>query len=67
LTSKTYFESSMGTTSATISSSHLSIKSHQNYHYNEYHEGIIEISNLLLKMLTNQIVDNTMETEVKEK
>ncbi|HET7389680.1 MAG TPA: hypothetical protein VFJ51_02570 [Nitrososphaeraceae archaeon] len=29
----------MGTTSAAISSSHLSTKSHQNYYYNEYHEG----------------------------
>ncbi|HEY6885043.1 MAG TPA: hypothetical protein VI278_13500 [Nitrososphaeraceae archaeon] len=67
MTSKTYFESSMGTTSATISSSHLLTKSHQNFYYNEYYEGIIEISNSLLKILTNQIVDNTMVAAVKEK
>jgi hypothetical protein len=37
----------------------------QNYYYNEYHEGILEIANSLLKMLLNQIVDNTMIAAVK--
>ena len=49
----------------------ISISSHsskpENYYYNEYHEGILEIANSLLKILTNQIVDNTMITAVKQK
>jgi hypothetical protein len=44
-----------------------STKAQQNYYYNEYHEGISEISNSLLKMLLNQMVDNTMVAAVKEK
>ena len=39
----------------------------QNYYYNQYHEGILEIANSLLKILTNQIVDNTMVAAVQEK
>jgi hypothetical protein len=31
-----------------------STKVHQNYYYNEYHEGILEIANSFLKILTNQ-------------
>lgn len=61
------FDSSMGTTAADISSSHSSTKSNQNYYYNEYHEGILEIANSLLKILTNQIVDKTMVAAVQEK
>jgi|SRR5919197_97599 hypothetical protein len=30
-------------------------KPHQNYYYNEYHEGIIEIANSFLKILSNQV------------
>jgi hypothetical protein len=57
----------MGTTPAAISSSPYShsTKAHQNYYYNEYHEGILKIANSLLKMLLNQIVDNTMVAAVK--
>jgi hypothetical protein len=44
-----------------------STKAQQNYYYNEYHEGISEIANSLLKMLLNQMVDNTMVAAVKEK
>jgi chorismate mutase len=61
------FDSSMGTTAVAISSSYSSTKSNQNYYYNEYHEGILEIANSLLKILTNQIVDKTMVAAVKEK
>ena len=63
------FDSSMGmgTTAVAISSSHSSTKSNQNYYYNEYHEGILEIANSLLKILTNQTVDNTMVAAVQEK
>jgi hypothetical protein len=53
------------TRSAAISFSHSSTKSQQNYYYNEYHEGILEISNSLLKILLNQLVDTTMVAAVK--
>jgi hypothetical protein len=59
------FDSSASTTSIAISSSHSSTKSNQNYYYNEYHEGIIEIANSLMKILTNQMVDKTMFAAVK--
>jgi hypothetical protein len=39
----------------------------QNHYYNEYHEGILEIANSLLKILTNQIVDKTIVAAVKGK
>jgi hypothetical protein len=66
---------STSTTSTAISSSHShshshshsSTKVHQNYYYNEYREGIIEIANSLLKILLKQMVDNTMVAAVKEK
>ena len=60
---------SRSTASTAISSSHShsSTKVHQNYYYNEYHEGILEIANSLLKILTNQMVDKTMVAAVKEK
>jgi hypothetical protein len=61
------FENSNSNTSSAISSSHSSAKSSQNYYYNEYREGILEIANSLLKILTNQIADNTMVAAVKEK
>ncbi|HEY6884815.1 MAG TPA: hypothetical protein VI278_12360 [Nitrososphaeraceae archaeon] len=62
------FESSASTTTAAISPSHNShsTKLDQNYYYDEYHEGILEIANLLLKMLLNQIVEKTMVAAVKE-
>lgn len=65
------FESYNSTTAAAISSSpyasphSLSTRVHQNHYYNEYHEGILEISNSLLKMLLNQLVDTTMVAAVK--
>jgi hypothetical protein len=37
----------------------------QNYYYNQYNEGILEIANSLLKILRNQIVDKTMVAVVK--
>ena len=60
---------SRSTTSTAISSSHShsSTKVHQSYYYNEYHEGIIEIANSLLKILLKQMVDKTMVAAVKEK
>jgi hypothetical protein len=61
------FENNNSNKSSAISSSHSSAKPSQNYYYNEYHEGILEIANSLLKILTNQIADNTMVAAVKEK
>ena len=58
------FESSASTIAVAISAS---TKLPQNYYYNEYHEGILEIANSLLKILTNQIVDKTMVAAVREK
>jgi hypothetical protein len=60
---------STSTTSTAISSSHShsSTKVHQNYYYNEYREGTIEIANSLLKILLKQMVDNTMVAAAKEK
>jgi hypothetical protein len=42
-----------------------STKLNQNYYYNEYHEGILEIANSLFKILTNQTVDKTMVAAVR--
>jgi hypothetical protein len=61
------FESSNSTTSSVISSLHSHSKVPPNHYYNEYHEGILEIANSFPKILTNQIVDNTMVAAVQEK
>jgi chorismate mutase len=64
------FDSSSTNTAAAISppyASSTSTKPYQNRYYNEYHEGILEIANSLLKILTNQIVDKTMVAAVQEK
>jgi hypothetical protein len=55
------------TRAAAISSSHSSTIAHQNHYYNEYHEGILETANSLLKILLNQLVDETTVAVVKEK
>ena len=47
--------------------SYSSTKAHQNYYYDEYYEGVLEIANSLFKILLNQMVDNTMVAAVKEK
>ena len=39
----------------------------QNYFYNEYHEGILEIAKGFLNILLNQLLDQTMVAAVKEK
>jgi hypothetical protein len=57
-TIRSVFDSCNTTAAADISSPHT--KLNQNYYYNEYREGIIEIANSLLKILTNRIVDETM-------
>jgi hypothetical protein len=44
-----------------------STKPYQNYYYNKYHEGILEIAKGFLKILLNQLVDKTMVAAVKEK
>ena len=64
------FESSNSTTAAASSPYasphfHSSSKPNQNYYYNEYHEGILEIANSFLKILTNRMLDKTMVAAVK--
>jgi DNA-binding CsgD family transcriptional regulator/chorismate mutase len=66
------FDSGRGTTAAAISSSSTPphspfIKPYQNYYYNKYHEGILEISKGFLNILLNQLVDKTMFAAIKEK
>src|SRR5205823_7898904 len=63
------FESSNSTTSTAISSSlhSHSTKVHQNYYYNKYHEGILEIAKGFLNILLNHLADKTMIAAVKEK
>jgi hypothetical protein len=66
------FESSVPATAAAVPSSYASPHSHYtkvplNYYYNEYPEGILEIASSFLKILLNQMVDNTMVAAIKEK
>jgi chorismate mutase len=65
------FDSSMDTAASAIPSSPFTSTSNKpqnhNHYYDEYREGIIEIANSLLKILTNQIVDKTMVAAVQEK
>ncbi|MGA9171162.1 MAG: hypothetical protein WBZ20_13570, partial [Nitrososphaeraceae archaeon] len=42
-----------------------STKPYQNYYYNKYHEGLLELAKGFLKLLLNQLVDKTMVTAVK--
>jgi hypothetical protein len=55
------------TSSSPYASSHSPTEIHQNYYYNEYREGILEIANSLLKMLLKEMVDKTMVAAVREK
>jgi hypothetical protein len=48
-----------------VSYSFSSHKDYQNYYYNEYHEGILEIAKAFLTMLSNQLVNKTMISAVK--
>ena len=52
--------------SSCFSSSSPYPKPYQNYYYNEYHEGILEIAKTFFNGLLNQIVDKTMVGAVKE-
>jgi hypothetical protein len=42
-----------------------STKPYQNYYYNKYHEGLLELAKGFLKLLLNQLLDKTMVTAVK--
>ena len=55
-------ESVFDNSSTTVSSSspHSPILQNQNYYYNEYHEGLVELAKGFLKLLLNQLVDKTM-------
>ena len=42
-------------------------KSYQNYYYNKYHEGLVELAKGFLKILLNELVDKTMaEAAIKD-
>jgi hypothetical protein len=42
-------------------------KAYQNYYYNNYHEGIVELAKGFLNILLSKLVDKTMIAAVKEK
>jgi hypothetical protein len=46
--------------SSSSSTSSTSPKAYQNYYYNKYHEGLVELAKGFLKLLLNQLVDKTM-------
>jgi hypothetical protein len=50
----------------TVAAVSYSPKLYENYYYNEYRECILEIAKTFLKILSNQIVDKTMVTAMKE-
>jgi hypothetical protein len=52
--------------SSSSSSSSPYPKPYQNYYYNEYHEGILEIAKTFFNGLLNQLVNKTMVAAVKE-
>jgi hypothetical protein len=54
------------TTSEAVPFTHTSnFTKPQNYYYNQYHEGILEIAKGFLNSLLNQLVVNTMVAAVK--
>ena len=61
---------SSSTTTAPVSSSRSTYstfpKAYQNYYYNEYHEGFLEIAKGFVKIMTNQLVDKTMVAAVQD-
>ena len=59
------FDSLSNTATAISSSPSTSTIPYQNYYYNEYHEGILEIAKGFLNILLNQLVDKTMVAVVK--
>jgi hypothetical protein len=62
------FDSSSTTMSEAVPHTHTFTSTkpqNQNHYYDEYREGILEIANSFRKILTNQIVDNTMVAAVK--
>jgi hypothetical protein len=56
--------SNIATTISSSPSTATNLQNH-NHYYDQYREGILEIAKSLLKILTNQIVDNTMVAAVK--
>jgi hypothetical protein len=52
-------------TSVAISSPHSPKSQNQNYYYNEYRQGLLEIAEGFLKTLLNQLVDNVSSNKRK--
>jgi hypothetical protein len=40
---------------------------YQNHYYNDYHEGVLEITKTFVKMLSNQLINKKMVVSVKAK
>jgi hypothetical protein len=51
--------------SSSSSASPTSPKAYQNYYYDKYHEGLVELAKGFFKSLLNQLVDKTMVAAVQ--
>jgi chorismate mutase len=60
------FDSNIATAASSSPYTTTKLQNH-NHYYDQYREGILEIANSLLKILTNQIVDKTMVAAVQGK
>jgi hypothetical protein len=56
---------SNGITAVVISSPHFPKSQSQNYYYNEYRQGLLEIAKGFLNTLLNQLVDNISSKKEK--
>jgi hypothetical protein len=63
------FDKSSNTTTAVVipstSTSYSPIKDHQNYYYNKYHEGLLELAKGFFNILSSQLLNKTMVAAVK--
>jgi hypothetical protein len=61
------YNSSITATAAVSSSSSYSTfpKVYQNYYYNKYHEGLVELAKGFLNILLNHLVDKTIVAAIK--
>ena len=61
------FDSSRGTTVSSSSHPNSPILQNQNYYYNKYHEGLLELAKGFLNILLNQLLEETMVAIVEGK
>jgi chorismate mutase len=60
-------DSNIATAASSSPSTTTTKPQNHNHYYDQYREGVLEIANSLLKMLTNQLVDNTMVSAAVKK